>query len=123
MAIITVEEIKNETGFDLAQMLGLETPQQAERWLNRIEREVLSHIGKYAWGGIEQAKKYLTNAKYREVIKEALMEQIIFLQHNNFVDGNMIANATIAKDTLCIAPLCHDILLNAGLLYVGREGA
>lgn len=122
MAIITVEEVKNETGYDLAQMLGLTTPQQAQKWLNRIEREVLNYIGTYAFGGFEQVKWYLKDAVKKSQIKEAVLEQVIYLKANNFIDGNLISKVSTAKDTRTIAPLCHDILANAGLLYTGKWG-
>lgn len=122
MAIITVEEIKNETGYDLAQMLSLTTPQQAQRWLNRVEREVLNYIGEFAYGGYEQVKWYLKDAIKKSVIKEAVLEQVIFLKENNFIDANLIAKQSVANDTRTIAPLCHSILANAGLLYAGKWG-
>lgn len=119
MALITVEEIKNETGFDLSQLLSL-SPQQADKWLARQEREIVNYIGKYAWGGVEQVKWYMKDAIKRSYIKEALMEQVIFLKQNNFVDSKAISKISVAQDTRDISPIAHDILANAGLLYTGK---
>lgn len=116
--IVTVDDVKNEIDIELSVALG-NSPQYVNKWLERQQRAILNHIAKYAWGGIQQAEAYLNDPQSREIIKRALLEQIDFLAHNNFVDASDIADREVASKMRDIAPLAHDILLNGGLLYTG----
>ncbi|MCH5157475.1 MAG: hypothetical protein J1G02_06350 [Clostridiales bacterium] len=118
--IVTAEDIKNEIGIDLSQALGKQS-QYINRWLERQQRSILNHIARYAYGGIEQAEGYLHYPVTAQVIREALIEHIVFLSHNNFIDASEIANKDVADNMRDIAPLAHDILLNGGLLYTGAH--
>lgn len=120
MTIVTVEDVKNETGIDLSQELG-KSPQLVNKWLERQQREILHYIARYAWGGIAQAEAYLCDPRTAGIIKQAILEQIEFLAHNNFIEAKDIADKEIADKTRYIAPLAHDILIDAGLLYTGAH--
>lgn len=118
--LVSAEDVKNETGIDLSKVLGKEG-QLANKWIERQQRTILNYIARYAYGGIEQAESYLRHPVTAQIIRQALLEQIDFLAHNNFIDASEIANKEVANNTSDIAPLAHDILLNAGLLYTGAH--
>ena len=118
--IVTAEDVKNATGIELSKVLGKEC-QYVNRWLERQQRAILNHIACYAWGGIQQAESFLENPRSRAKIKEALIEHIDFLAHNNFIDASDIADKDVTQRMHNVAPLAHQILLNAGLLYTGAR--
>lgn len=118
MAIITVEDVKNEIGIDLREELGKDVP-YVDKWLERQQRHILNYIARYAWGGIKQAESYLCDKHKLQIVKQAILEQIEFLSLNNFVDAKDIADRDITDKKREIAPIAHDVLSNGGLLYMG----
>ena len=116
---VTVEDVKNELDISLAEELGLQ-PKQVDRWLARVQRTIVNHIARYAYGGIEQARHMLCHERNLKVVREAIIEQIDYLATNNFVQADKVMNTgggQVAEPV--IAPLAHQLLLNAGLLYSG----
>ena len=81
----------------------------------------MNHIARYAHSGMKQVESYLLNPIAKKIIKQSIIEQIDFLAHNNFVVAKHIANVDVANKTRSIAPMAHEILLNAGLLYSGAR--
>lgn len=116
--IVTVEDVKNELDIDLGAELGLK-PQFINRWLKRIQRTILNHIAKYAYNGMSQVERMLCNPRNVEVVKEAIIEQIDYLATNNFVQADKVMSTNGQFAEPVIAPLAHQVLLNAGLLYAG----
>lgn len=116
--IVKVEDVKNELDLDLVIELGKQ-PKYVDRWLARIQRTVINHIAKYAYGGIRQVERMLTNQRCVESVKEAILEQIDYLASNNFVQADKVMDVSGQAAEPVIAPLAHQILLNAGLLYTG----
>lgn len=119
--LITVEDVKNELDLDIASELGMQ-PKQVEKWLARVQRTIISHIARYVYGGIEQVDCLLQRERNVKVVREAIIEQIDYLATNNFVQADKVMNtgaAQVAEPV--IAPLAHQILLNAGLLYTGAR--
>lgn len=117
--LITVEDVKNELDISLASELDMQ-PKQVDRWIMRQQRTILNHIARYAYGGMEQVKRYLCNPCNVKVIQEAIIEHIDYLADNNYVQPNKVMNVNGAQIVEpVIAPLAHQILLNAGLLFTG----
>ncbi len=116
---VTVEDVKNELDISLAEELQLQ-PKQVDRWLMRVQRTILNHIARYAYGGMEKVRRLIRFEKNLEVVREAIIEQIDYLATNNFVQADKVMNTgggQLAEPV--IAPLAHQVLLNAGLLYTG----
>lgn len=116
--IVTLEDVKNELDIDLSADLGKQPP-YVDKWLMRIQRTVLNHIARYAYNGIRQVEYMLCCEKNRAVIKEAIIEQIDYLASNNYVQADKVMSTSGQFAEPVIAPLAHQILLNAGLLYTG----
>lgn len=117
--LITPEEVKNELEVDLVAELGVQ-PKQAERWLLRVQRTIINHVARYTYGGVESVWRRMNDERYKSVIKEAIIEQIDYLATNNYVQADQImktGQGQLAEPI--IAPLAHQLLLNAGLLYTG----
>lgn len=117
--LVSVEDVKNELGVDIGQALALQ-PKQTERWLARVQRTVLNHIARYAYGGMEQVAKMLFFERNQKIVKQAIIEQIDYLSANNFVQADKVMNTGKGQFAEpVIAPLAHQILLTGGLLYTG----
>lgn len=116
--LVTAEDVKNELGIDLAVELGRQ-PKYVDNWLRRIEKTILNHIARYAFGGMEQVRRMLTCSEYVKAVKEAIIEQIDYLSSNNYVQPDKVMNTGGQIAEPFIARLAHQILLNAGLLYTG----
>lgn len=119
--LVTAEDVKNELGIDLAVELGRQ-PKYVDNWLRRIEKTILNHIARYAFWGMEQVRRMLTCSEYQNAVKEAIIEQIDYLSSNNYVQPDKVMNTSGQIAEPFIAPLAHQILLNAGLLYTGAGG-
>ena len=118
--LVTQEDVKNELDIDIAQELNLQ-PKQSERWLARIALIIINHIASYAFGGIEQVNRMLENEECRKIVKEAIIEQIDFLSENNYVQADKVMNTGKGQVAMpVIAPLAHQMLMNAGLLFTGK---
>lgn len=117
--LITVEDVKNELGIDVVAELG-KTPQYAERFLSGVATEVLNHIADYAFYHMAQVRRYLANPHKRAVIREAVLDQVVFLSANGWVNASDIADKNVANGTIGIATKAHERLLNEGLLSVAR---
>lgn len=118
--LITVEDVKNELGISLAAELDMQ-PKQVDKWIMRQQRTILNHIARYAYRGMEQVKRMLERDENVKVIREAIIEHIDYLADNNFVQPNKVMNVNGQQSVEpTIAPLAHQILLNAGLLYTGE---
>lgn len=117
--LITVEDVKNELGISLAAELDMQ-PKQVDKWIMRQQRTILNHIARHAYRGMEQVKRMLERDENVKVIREAIIEHIDYLADNNFVQPNKVMNVSGQQSVEpTIAPLAHQILLNAGLLYTG----
>ena len=116
--LVTVEDVKNELGIDLRTELGKQ-PQYVNRWLARVQRTIINHVARYAYNGMRQAERMLKNVDCAKMIKEAILEQIDYLATNNFVQADKVMNVSGQIAGPGVAPLAHQILLNAGLLYSG----
>lgn len=118
--LITVEDVKNELGISLASELELQ-PKQVDKWLMRQQRTILNHIARYAFGGMAQVERMLERDENVKIVREAIIEHIDYLADNNFVQPNKVMNVNGAQSVEpTIAPLAHQLLLNAGLLYTGE---
>lgn len=118
--LITIEDVKNELDISLADELGMQ-PKQVDRWLARVQRTVINHIARYAYSGITQAERLLQNERNKAVVRQAIIEQIDYLATNNFVQADKVMNTSGQVAEPVIAPLAHQLLLNAGLLYTGAR--
>lgn len=116
--IVTVEDVKNELDLDLGAELGLK-PQFIDKWLKRVQRTILNHMARYAYDGMSQVQSLLACQHNVDVVKEAIIEQIDYLATNNFVQADKIMSTNGQFAEPVIAPLAHQVLLNAGLLYAG----
>lgn len=117
--LVTVEDVQNELNISLADELGMQ-PRQVDRWIGRVQRTVINHMARYAYGGIERVKRLLTHERNVKIVREAIIEQIDYIATNNYVQPDKVMNVNgqqIAEPI--IAPLAHQTLLNAGLLYSG----
>lgn len=118
--LVTAVDVKNELDLDLAAELGRQ-PKYVDRWLARVQQTVLNHIARYAYGGMAQVKCLLQNARNVEAVQQAIIEQIDYLSTNNYVQADKVMNTSGQIAEPVIAPLAHQILLNAGLLYTGAR--
>lgn len=116
--LVTVEDVKNELDINLAEEFG-GRPKRADRWLKEQQQTVLSHIARYAYGGVAQVKRLLTREQNVKAVYEAIIAQIDYLSSNNFVQPEKVMNTGTGSVEPAIAPHAHQILLNAGLLYSG----
>ena len=116
--LVSIADVKNELDIDLEKEFG-KTSQHVDKWLGSQQREILNHIARYAYGGMVKVEAYLLRPQARQIIKQAILEQINFLAHNNFVEAKYVADMDVANKMRDIAPMAHEILLNAGLLYSG----
>lgn len=117
--IVTVEDVKNELDISLADELGMQ-PRQVDRWLARVQRVIINHMARYAYGGIERIKRILAHDRNVKYVYQAIIEQIDYIATNNFVQPDKVMNVNGQQSVEpIIAPLAHQILLNAGLLYTG----
>lgn len=116
--LITVEDVKNELDLDLARELGMQ-PKQTDKWLARVQRTIMNHIADYV-GGISQAESLLLGEKNKAVVQQAIIEQIDYLASNNFVQANNVMNTDDKTVKPVIAPLAHQLLLNAGLIHTEK---
>ena len=113
--LITVEDVKNELDLSIADELGLQ-PKQVNRWIMRQQQTILNHIASNSNGsaGLEALLADENNVK---VVRAALIEQIDYVADNNFVQPNNVMNVDGQQVVEpAIAPLAHQMLLNAGLL-------
>lgn len=117
--LVTMDEVKNAIGKDLQEALGV-TVDRANMWIEDQEEDILNFIADYAWGGMGQVKRYLSDPNKREIIKKAVIRQICFLADNNFIDKGAIAEKSKADNLIDIAPKAYEILKNNGLLRIGR---
>lgn len=117
--LVTATDIKNELDIDLATDLNMQ-PRQVERWIYRVQSTILNHVARYRYGGAETLYMVLANQRYKAAIEEAIVEQVEYLSTNNYVQPEKVMNTSkgqVAEPV--IAPLAHQILLNAGVLYTG----
>lgn len=117
--LVTIEDVKNELDVDLQNSLGKQ-PKYVDKWIARVQRTILNHIARYAYGGMARVEELLQNQCNVRVVQQAIIEQIDYLASNNFVQPDKVMNTgagQVAEPV--IAPLAHQILLNAGLLYAG----
>ena len=116
--LITAVDVKNELGIDIGVELGIQ-PAQVERWLARVQRTIINHIASYAYGGLEEAERRVNLPQNKTVMQRAILEQIDYLAANNFVQADKVMKTGAQVAEPVIAPLAHQMLLNAGLLYTG----
>lgn len=117
--LVTVEDVKNELDISLASELEMQ-PNQVNKWIMRQQRTVLNHIARYAYGGMQQVERMLKHEQNVKVVCEAIIEHINYVAENNYVQPNSVMNVSGEQAVEpIIAPLAHQVLLNAGLLYTG----
>lgn len=117
---VTSEDVKNELDLSLAEELGMQ-PKQVNRWILRVQTTIVNHIARYAYGGIQQVECMLQHECNVKVVKKAIIEQIDYLSTNNFVQPDKVMKVGGKVAEPIIAPLAHQMLLNAGLLYTGAR--
>lgn len=112
--LVTVEDVKNELDVSIADELHIQ-PRQADRWIMRQQQVILNYIA-LSVGGTEQAAQLLGDSSSVDVVRKALIEQIGYVARNNFVQADLVMNLDGQTVAPTIAPLAHQMLLNAGLL-------
>ncbi len=118
--LVTIEDIKNELDIDLQVTLGKQ-PQYVNKWIGRQQETVLNHIASYRYGGRSDVNRLLESGEVVSVVRKAIIEQIDYLAENNFVQPQQAMTADYSS-LPHVAPLAHQILENAGLLYSGAWG-
>lgn len=117
--LITVEDVKNELGINLVVELDKQ-PKYVDKWLKRnVQTTIFNHIARYRRCGIEAVARMISYPPYAKTIKDAMIEQVDYLASNNYVQANKVMNTGGQVAAPIIAPLAHQLLLNAGLLYTG----
>ena len=119
MELITLEDVYNELGVQLAEELG-EQPQFAKQWLRRRQDEIMRYIGKHSFYGAAQAEEYLRDPVKRKVIRNALIDYVVIIRRNNYVVPCEMLNKKTAEDYYTLPDDVTEALDNAGLLYVGK---
>ncbi len=131
MELVAQDLIKTVTGIDVKERLNAPTSDVANHWIRRQENIILQHIAKYRYGGMKTVNRMLNNDFARKVIIDAVVEQVEYILTNKMVDPTLLMGITgktgeiraESKDAImeyAVAPLAHDMLLNAGLLYCGE---
>lgn len=115
MRIVTNEDVKNATGYQIEQVFNF-TADQAQKWLDREQKKIELYIADYAYGGMAQVNYYLGCAGKREIIKQAIIENVAFIIGSNGVDATRIVDKGTAYNTFAISPLAKKILEQNGLL-------
>lgn len=114
--LVTVEDVKNELNLSIADELGMQ-PRQVNKWIRRQQQTILNYIAPHVDGGMAQLQTMLQDESNAKAVREALIEQIDYIASNNFVQPNNVMNVDGQQAVEpTIAPLAHQMLLNAGLL-------
>lgn len=116
---VSVDDVKSKLGIDLIAQLGNDL--QANLFIARQQRKILNHITEYAYAGNAQVDLYLKCQDSKEIIIEAIIEQIDFVAYNQFVEPSRLMQRDKSDNAIALAPEAHRILLNSGLLYTGRS--
>lgn len=128
--LITAEEIRNETGHDIARLYNI-TGRPLERWIERQENIIFNFIRSHCYYGQRQLEMYLSFDNLKEVIKQAIMEQIDYVcaTKNDASKINAVSARAGSYNALdksrviayVIAPQAEEILRTHGLLYIGAD--
>lgn len=128
--LVGAEEIKNETGFDIARLYNI-TGRPLERWIERQENIILNFIRSHCYYGKQQLEMYLSLDNLKSVIKQAVIEQIDYVcttkndaSKINAVSARAGSYSALAKERVTayvIAPQAEEILRSHGLLYLGAD--
>lgn len=128
--LVSVEEIKNETGFDIARLYNL-TGRPLERWIERQENIILNFIRSHCYYGQRQLEYYFGFDNLKEAIRQAVIEQIDYVctTKNDASKINAVSARAGSYNALdkqrvtayVIAPQAEEILRSHGLLYIGSD--
>ena len=128
--LVTAEEIKNETGFDIARLDNM-TGRALERWIERQENIILNFIRSHCYYGQQQLEYYLSFDNLKGYIKEAIIEQIDYIcttkndaSKINAISARAGSYNALAKEKVTayvIAPQAEELLRSHGLLYLGSD--
>jgi hypothetical protein len=130
--LVTKDDIFEELGIDLMNVLKITNTQVLNNWLRRIERLIYFHVAQYCYSGVAAVERMINSEYARSVMRDAVMEQINYLAANRMLDPSRIigiegkggAISVADPNTIrayTISPLAHEILLNGGLLYSGES--
>lgn len=132
MSLIDVNEINEALGIDLQSKIGKgqNNTTYTMRWIQKREDEILLLIAGHCWGGTEQAIRYTKNQRARDIIKEAIIDQVEYMLDNESIEklGGIILSPNGVVQTLSkeqrmdaeISPRAYERLLNEGLLNANR---
>lgn len=130
--IITTEDIYNNLNIDLASRLKVSGQANAttvtSHYIAERQTEIVQYIALHCYDGINQAMAYFSDDFFIESLKEAVLQQVKYVLDNGDMNygGILMQNAGIQKLSMDeriiggISPKAHLILLNVGLLYLGR---
>lgn len=115
--IITAEDVLNELDINLSEALGKQ-PKFVDKWLLRQQRTILNYIASCAQCSLAQVEQMLQSDENKNVIRDAILEQIDYVAANNYIEPNKVMNIGDGQTVKpAIAPLAHEMLQNTGLLH------
>lgn len=121
MNIVSIEDVKNEYGYDLLQVLNLPNASLVDNWIKRREREVKNYIAEFCFFRKAQVEAYIANPNTLPTIKEAILNHIEFILINKQYIPSQEMDRTLGEQQYTISKSTHDILASAGLLYAGAR--
>lgn len=130
--ILTTEDVLVNLNINLpAELrtngLAADEANEADKLLDRVSRIVYQHIYSHASRPRKMERRLALDPGLRDIIREAMEEQLLYILANgDYTNLSGINTETGAAHTeliraATVSPLAGEILMNAGLLFVGIE--
>lgn len=130
--ILTTEDVLVNLNINLhAELrtngLAADEANEADKLLDRVSRIVYQHIYIHASSPRKMERRLALDPGLRDIIREAMEEQLLYILANgDYTTLSGINTETGAAHTesiraATVSPLAGEILMNAGLLFVGIE--
>lgn len=130
--ILTTEDVLVNLNINLhAELrtngLAADEANEADKLLDRVSRIVYQHIYSHASRPRKMERRLALDPGLRDIIREAMEEQLLYILANgDYTNLSGINTETGAAHTesiraATVSPLAGEILMNAGLLFVGID--
>lgn len=130
--ILTTEDVLVNLNINLhAELrtngLAADEANEADKLLDRVSRIVYQHIYSHASRPRKMERRLALDPGLRDIIREAMEEQLLYILANgDYTNLSGINTETGAAYTesiraATVSPIAGEILMNAGLLFVGID--